>query len=291
MTERQLIFFMKVYERRSIIHVAEEMYISPQAVSKTILAFEKELNMKLFERKDNSMIPTQNAEKLIYHVKIILDEYNIINNQKFASDNTAKKLRILATYDSLKKIPEKFFYDFKKENPNISLHFDEMPDDEIIHHLNKNYVELALLSSPFDKNAYESELLFESRFCYIINKNNPISQKETLTFNDLNKQQLAIKGTNHPLSKYHLSVFSEEGIDTNAIAEISDSDVIIRLAEENFAVAMTLDYIAEKINSDKVVIKYSNHFMKNVYIVNKSNTNLSDEASIFKSCIVAAFNK
>lgn len=291
MTHRQLIFFYKVYENKNIVHVAEEMYISPQGISKTILQLEKEFGVKLFERSGNKMLPTPSADKLISHVKTILDEYSVISEKSFYEEDAKKTVRILATYDSLKKIPTSFFKDFSAIYPNILLHFDEMPDVDIIKQINKHEAELALLPGPFEHNDYDSTLFFTSKFCYLINKQNPLSQKQQLCFEDLRDQPLAVKSTNHPLSQHHINIFAKEGINPNIFIEICDSEIIKRMAEENLAVGMTLDYLVPKADPNKVVTIFSQYFEKTIYLVSQKNSQLSREAELFKNMILPYLKK
>lgn len=61
MNQRQLSYFLEVYKQRSISTAAQSLFISPQGLSKTILALENELGVKLFTRSKNQMLPTKEA--------------------------------------------------------------------------------------------------------------------------------------------------------------------------------------------------------------------------------------
>ncbi len=289
MTHRQLIFFYQVYKNKNIVHVAEEMYISPQGISKTLIQLEKELGIKLFERSGNRMIPTDAAEELIKHVKIILEEYAAISEKNFCDTDNKKTVRILSTYDVLKKIPTDFFKKFSEKYPNIILHFDEMPDNDIIYHLNRQEVEIALLPGPFEHNSYDSEILFTSKFCYLINKKDTLSRKKQLSFSDLSGRSLAVKSTKHPLSRQHLDTLVKEGIDVNVFVEISDSETIRRIAEDGLAIGMTLDYLAEKADRSKVKAIPSRYFEKTIHIFSLNTPKLSHEAKLFRKMLLSCF--
>ena len=62
--ERSLRVFVEVYQTGNIHLAAQRLYISPQSVSKTILALEAELGAPLFLRERRRMLPTPRAARL-----------------------------------------------------------------------------------------------------------------------------------------------------------------------------------------------------------------------------------
>lgn len=61
---RQLRYFLSVFDQGSILKASQHMYVSQQALSKTIAALEKELNVTLFERTHKGISPTPAGLKL-----------------------------------------------------------------------------------------------------------------------------------------------------------------------------------------------------------------------------------
>ena len=150
MNNLKLEYFMRVFNEKSISAAAKKLYISPQALSKSIISLEEELGHKLFERKGTHIVPTEYAYHLMPHAK-----------------NT---LRILASYDSLRDIPVEFYKDFHESYPDILLHFEELADFSIEEEITKGIAELALLPGPFQYNHYMTKKLFTDRFVLMINK-------------------------------------------------------------------------------------------------------------------------
>ena len=54
MDRKTLEAFLRLYEKKSLRAAAEELYISPQGLSRTIQALEAELDVMLFRRTNNN---------------------------------------------------------------------------------------------------------------------------------------------------------------------------------------------------------------------------------------------
>lgn len=64
---RQLRHFDAVYRLRSVSRAAEEQHLTQSALSRSLLALERDLGQKLFDRSTHEVAPTQAAEELIVH--------------------------------------------------------------------------------------------------------------------------------------------------------------------------------------------------------------------------------
>jgi DNA-binding transcriptional LysR family regulator len=73
MNQRQLQYFLEVYSQNSITRVANNLFVTPQGLSKTISTLEKELGVQLFKHKSNRIKPTAEAARLAIHAKYIID--------------------------------------------------------------------------------------------------------------------------------------------------------------------------------------------------------------------------
>lgn len=97
--------FLKVYKLGNIHRAAEELYLSAQAVSKTINRLEQELGETLFVRTKDGMYPTRFADRLKERAEAILYQYEKIREDfKEQSDfeNNIVVLRIASSYGVLR---------------------------------------------------------------------------------------------------------------------------------------------------------------------------------------------
>lgn len=288
MNQRTLIYFLKVFEHNSIKKAAKELTISPQGLSKTLIGFENEIGIPLFNRINNKMIPTDYAYKVKAHAEKIIDEFSYIKYGINTSGNEKNVLNIVTTYGVIQYLSADFIKDFYKEYTNIQLNIIELTDFPAIERLKTSRVELAILSSPLNTVDFTGEFLFSSKHCVIVNNNNPLSNKKSISYEDLKNEPLAVKGREHIFYNTNISRFLEQGINPNIYIETSNDKLIHDLAEKNMAVGISLDYIAfNDIRKNTTILPLSdNNSVRSLYITQRKNAVLSNDAENFKNFIL-----
>ena len=289
MNVRQLSYFMEVYRQGSIAGAARALFISPQGVSKTILSLEEELSVELFIRKGRKLIPTQEAIALTRHAQNLLDEYEAISQKKFLTHSVYKHLHIACSYDVLSYLPWEFYRDFMEAYPEIILRLEEFPDREVLSHMDKNMVELGMITGPLDSRKYHMVHLFTNGFCLLIHKNHPLAEKSTITLKDLSKERLAIKGMGQLASKSQASDYAtNHAVPAFTAIEVSDYRIIHELAEQNLLIGVTMDYLLLESPPKNCVIRPfpGDTGKKPIYLVSRKDINLSREAVCFQEYMV-----
>lgn len=292
MNQRQLTYFLEVYKQRSVAAASEALYISPQALSKTIISLEEEIGVKLFERSGKKMLPTNAAINLTSHAKNILDEYNVIEKKDFLTHSPHKTLVVLSCYDAARYFPAHFYYEFHRQYPEILLHITELPDYELLSSLDQNKAELALASGPLDVEKYDVKLLFTSPFLFIMNKEHPLAKKKSISLSDLTDQPLVIKGQISPISNSQMNHFLSHQVNPSILLEVSDYHVIHEMAAENYAIGMTLDYLVKENLPENVVVRpcSAKSLIKSVFLTHRQGISLSNEGACFQNFVVNWMN-
>ena len=289
MNVRQLSYFMEVYRQGSIAGAARALFISPQGVSKTILSLEEELSVELFIRKGRKLIPTQDAIALTRYAQNLLDEYEAISQKKFLTHSVYKHLHIACSYDVLSYLPWEFYRDFMEAYPEIILRLEEFPDREVLSHMDKNMVELGMITGPLDSRKYHMVHLFTNGFCLLIHKNHPLAEKSTITLKDLSKERLAIKGMGQLASKSQASDYAtNHAVPAFTAIEVSDYRIIHELSEQNLLIGVTMDYLLLESPPKNCVIRPfpGDTGKKPIYLVSRKDINLSREAVCFQEYMV-----
>lgn len=110
MNQKQITYFLSVYETRSMKKTAEHFFVSPQGISRVIKDMENELGTELFlrSRQQEGLLPTHAAEMLLPHFQNILHEYELIGRQDFLSQPGKYFLEVLVTGGSV-RVPRQGF--------------------------------------------------------------------------------------------------------------------------------------------------------------------------------------
>ncbi len=292
MNQRQLQYFLRVYEKKSISGAAESLFISPQGLSKTIAKLEKELGVELFVHEANRIVPTSAAASLASHAMNIITEYDIIENELFKKNVSKKPACISCSFDVPQMLSSNFFYDFYQKNPDILIQIHEYPDRLIMEQLEHAIIEIAIISGPIDHSMYELVPLFTEPFCLVINKAHPLAKKDFISISDLHEIPLAVKDMYNQISITQFAEFKNNNTIPDVILETSDSHLIHSMAENNYALGMTLNYLAKKIKSDNIVIRQfeKNCFTKTLYLVKHKDYILSRETRLVYNGLLDFFH-
>lgn len=282
MSPRQLEYFLEIYNQRSIKKAAEKLIISPQAVSKTIKEIEEELQVTLFIRGKKSLEPTTEAAFLKNHAVKILEEYEKINAIKSFYKRENKILTIYAVDGFLQYVTIKFIEDFQKNFPDILLNIIETTEKDIVEKLERRDIDTAVITRTLNSELFNHTYLYSNKNCVVINKENPLAKKLTISQTDLDQQPIAGKGMAYSCYSSNVRRLFQRNINPKIKLETTNDSLIINMAERNLAIGITLDYIAFSADSKHVVIRpFEEEQKRNVFWIENNSGVVNKEEHLF----------
>ncbi len=282
MSPRQLKYFLEIYNQRSIKKAAEKLIISPQAVSKTIKEIEEELQVTLFIRGKKSLEPTTEAVFLKNHAVKILEEYENINAIKSFYKRENKILTIYAVDGFLQYVTIKFIEDFQKIFPDILLNIIETTEKDIVEKLERRDIDTAIITRTLSSELFNHTYLYSNKNCVVINKENPLAKKLTISQTDLDQQPIAGKGMAYSCYSSNVRRLFQRNINPKIKLETTNDSLIINMAERNLAIGITLDYIAFSADSKHVVIRpFEEEQKRNVFWIENNSGVVNKEEHLF----------
>ena len=149
--------FQKVYETKSITKTAQYLFISQPTVSVRIKVLEKELNVKLFERKGkNGLIPTTNADQFYRDSQKILKTWeDSIDNLDIKYKSKKTKCTIGASELISDRILPKLISRIDYLFDTYSFTLINGSCDDIYNQLVQHQVDFALLEKPYTSSEIE----------------------------------------------------------------------------------------------------------------------------------------
>ena len=177
----------------NITNAAEKLYTSQPTVSKQLKILEDELNVSLFNRKNNNLLSLSPIGEKVHDVACdILAQFDKIKSLVSHEDTTVKQnLHIATTHTQIRyKLPE-VIARFNARYPNISLHFHQGAPAQLAEMVNNGDVDFAI--------ATESMHLYDDLVampCYqwsrsvIVPHDHPLAQFDQLTIEELAKYPL-----------------------------------------------------------------------------------------------------
>lgn len=234
MYNHQLETFIKVVESGSFIKASQNLYISPNAVTKQINALERRLNLKLLDRSNKGVIPTK-AGKIIYEeaIQIIKRSESILKKAHESENSQNSVIRIGVSLMH----PFELFIDKYQEifNFDESLKLQVVPFEDDIKVVRKN---LEHFDDYYDivPAIHDADIFMEYcngfHLCGMpvkigVPESHPLSQKEHISNDDLRGKTLL-------MPKIHLN--SITGDISNYISKYCSETNLISVEYYEFSV-------------------------------------------------------
>ena len=297
MQPKQLQYFITAYATKNIQRAAEKLFVSRQGISNTIRELEQELGADLFLRSSKGLEPTDFAEALFPHAQKLLDEYNYITGLNTLAKQKENVITIYALDNIVKYLTADFFRDFRTLHPNTILSIIESPDEAALNALLAQNADFAITTGPLDNTVFTLTPIFYTHYCMALSANHPLATKERLSYQDLHNQKIISKGRafrcfRDNMEKYILG----NGLNVDIFAEITDSDVALKLVKESNVIYISYDYIAAMHKQPDIIWKMLNAEItgQNMYIVSLKNAlprKICRDLQIFLLTWLAAHNK
>lgn len=178
----------------SLNKAAETLLIAAPNVSRSIKELEADIGISIFERTKKGMELTPEGEEFINYAKGILNQIDEVEN--FYKKGSAKKQKFSISVPRACYISEAFSQFSKSLSKEAAeIFYKETNSQRTIRNILENDYKLGIIRYAENYDKYFKAMLEEKGFCYemvteftyslIMSADNPLSQKETITFDDL----------------------------------------------------------------------------------------------------------
>lgn len=277
MTKEQLEYFMLVYKYRNISFAAEKIHISRQALSRTLQDFESQIGKQLFYRTNSGIVPTEEAQKLIPHVSVILQEFEKLSAlDSFFSDLMKKEITV-CTIDTFSELflPD-CINEFTCANPDVLLNIEETTDQDAIDQLMLKKCDFAITTDIMPIHEFEHDFILHAKYGVLVNSEDPIANKNCIGIEDLIGRKIIGKSKKNIYYKRNINAIMKNH-NLNIILEFSNSGVVENLVRNGIGVALTWDYNVNLKNdrSGIVFVPFNDPSLGfDVFLLKNKNTDL-----------------
>lgn len=196
MTIKDMENFRTVCREQSITKAARLLYITPQGLSKSIKNLESELNTQLLNRSSFGITLTETGQYLYDHISELLDSYyNIYNGIQKIQQTKNREIDLLSAYGILRLVTPECITDFRRKHPEITVHYREYPDKQVERLFLQKEGNVAFTIGPSDSAEFHSDLLESFPVKLLVNRQNPLSSKASVTIEDLRNQPLYLESS------------------------------------------------------------------------------------------------
>lgn len=206
MDYQKIVYFLKAAEKLNFHHAAEELYISPQALTRQIALLEDDLGLKLFKRSTRKVSLTEHGVKLQQLFTPVQQQFELAEKQmKSYKSRQDKKLRI-GFFQALPKddlvVPLANFLSVLDPSVNITMVAGELDDAK--DWLQQEKIDLAI------SNVHQFEQWPDTTFItlkqvpaqIIVSLFHPWVLKDQITARDMSESSMLFLERRHDLEQY-----------------------------------------------------------------------------------------
>ena len=198
MTLQQLEYIVAVYRTRHFVKAAEACGVTQPTLSAMIQKLEAELDVKLFERSSQQVMPTAIG-------KVVVEQaWKVLNRARKLKDIVAEEKKSLTGTFRLGILPTiapyllpRFFPRLMRENSSLEIRVVEMKTADIRRAIDRGEIDAAVMVDTGDLDDYVLTTLFYEQFLAYVSPSDQLSAKKSIKTSDLSNELLWLLDEGH----------------------------------------------------------------------------------------------
>ncbi len=164
----QLEYIVAVDTYRHFAKAAEKSFITQPTLSMQIKKMEEDLDVVIFDRSKQPVVPTLAGEKIIAQARIILEESGKLDQiAKESKDELIGELRIAVIPTISPYLLPRFSGNFRRKYPKVELKVTEMITERIEQELKNQHIDIGILVTPLNNSSiFEMPVYYEEMLVY-----------------------------------------------------------------------------------------------------------------------------
>ncbi|MDT2833475.1 LysR family transcriptional regulator [Vagococcus carniphilus] len=260
MNIQQLKYFIEIANTNNLSAAARNLFVTQPTLSLALKKLETELRTSLFTHTDKPFQLTrtglylyEEGEKIVNQFdQLVVDIHNMNENPDEKKKQIKLGITTLFSVQFMKEISQ-----YLSTHPHIDLVIKQDGSPYLQGLLNQNELDIGLISFP---NLYPETLTIEAlgtstkgyNVHVVVPESNPLSQKEELTFKDLEGQRFSSLTTNFMLGRLLIDRASDCGYKPNIVLHNDDLQVLLHSVNKNESICILPIEYREVGKSDNV---------------------------------------
>lgn len=200
MNLQQLEYIIAVDTHRHFVTAAEKCFVTQATLSMMIKKLEDELDVKIFDRSKQPVVPTETGKLIIAQARQVVEgaaRVREIVNEERGQVRGELKIGIIPTLAPY--IIPMFVNNFMKKYPDVKLKISELTTETIIEKLEEHTLDVGLLATPLNNAALIEQPLFYEQFVVYASSEEKLLKKKYLLANDIDVNRLWLLEEGHCL--------------------------------------------------------------------------------------------
>ena len=179
MNLQQLEYIVAVDKYRHFQKAANACFVTQATLSMMIKKLEEELEIIIFDRSKQPVIPTETGKEIVAQAQVILKETSYL--KQLANDTKLEvkgQIRIGIIPTLAPYLLPLFLYNLLKNNPQLKVKVSELNTNQITEQLAKDVLDVGILATPINvEGIKEYPLFYEKLVVFVSDKETTLKKK------------------------------------------------------------------------------------------------------------------
>lgn len=263
MNWQHLTYFQVVAETQNFSRAAEQLFLTPSALSKAIHSLEAEIGFPLFEKRGRNSVLTEYGKIFLEYVaqaaNSIETGLQIVQDRM---DVSTGRINISGIYTMCADYLPATIKEFRKIYPKVTFSMEYHISSQILEEVLSGSSDIGFCGDyEIESEAFndiEHVLLKEEDLIIIVPKEHPLAKEPFVDFSKLDGEPFIIyRNTNSGISYLFWELCRKADINPQVAFEVPDDHTIIGLVEAGLGIALIAD--SRSLHMDKVsVLRFPN---------------------------------
>ncbi|MDR6783643.1 LysR family hydrogen peroxide-inducible transcriptional activator [Pedobacter africanus] len=255
MTLVQLEYIVAVDTYRSFVGAAEKCFVTQPTLSMQVQKLEEMLNVKIFDRSKQPVVPTEIGARIIEQARQVLQESlkikELISSEQ---QDVAGELKVGIIPTVAPYLLPKVIAAMMEKYPDLKLLIWEYTTEDILHHLKTGVLDCGILATPLGEQTIIEQPLYYENFVTYISKNSKLSKKKTIDAEDLEDENIWLLNEGHCMRSQVLNICRStkhnrlQGLTYNT----GSVETLIRMVDMNNGATLLPELALEELSSKQL---------------------------------------
>jgi DNA-binding transcriptional LysR family regulator len=286
---RQLRVFVAAAKHSSFARAAEEMHISPPAVSMQISDLEDSLGLPLFDRVGRSASLTMTGEYFLVHAR------RILGTLREAEDTIARFRGLkggrltIGMVSTAKYFVPRLLAQFRTEHPAVDIRLSVGNRESLVESLVRHDVDLAIMGRPPKELATRAEPFAAHPYVIVSSPSHPLANHEHVPAAALASQPFIVREPSSGTRASMVQFFRDHQIDPLAVMEMPSNETIKQAVAAGFGVGfLSAHAVQQELALGRLAVIAVKGFpvMRQWYVVHRRDRRLPPITEAFQRFVV-----
>ena len=286
---KQIEAFVNVVKYKSFSKAADAMFFSQPTISAHIAALEKELDVKLLNRRGRSVEMTEDGKKFYKHaVEMVNIREQAVHEMK-ADKEEYRTLEIqTSSIPALIFLPE-ILSRFSKENRDVRFYVESSDTQTVINNIAERLGDIGFVGGIREGDGLHFDKIFEDKMVLVVPADYDLPDE--ISIQDVIAYPFIWREYGSATRQFFENEAARLGISAasfHAVANFNDLDPLIRSVEQGLGISILSDMTVRRFASDRIrIVRIKDmELIRSFYMVTADDAVLSPAAEAFRRFVL-----